>query len=410
MSNVKKLQILSFIGGMTFYTPIFTLFLLQRNVELGFIVAAQTLFTVGMLVSTIPTGILADRWGQKLTIQIGMILDIVSMLFLLALHSPSALLVFFTVRGIGIGFRDGADEALLYESYIEEEGSASGYSRSFGKLLSNDTLGFVVATALAGFAVQVFGSRSYVPLIIATAIATTGSLILASTLRMRRKTTEHHQKERFIAQLKSGATVIKKNRTIVALTVFGLLTLNGEYFLRQTYQPQFTELGVPAIFLGLALSGGKLLNFVAMRNAHRLEKYFTVDKILLWITLSLGLGYVLLSLSHSVWSVIVIFMLIQGLLNSQQPIISDYINQQIVSGQRSTTLSTVSFIQNIGQILARVLLGVSIGVIGLGHTYLAQGLYLILGGVIGVWYIRSCGCVHKITHTEDSIVSQAGAA
>jgi|GEM_PF-983454 len=409
MSNVKKLQIMSFIGGMTFYTPIFTLFLLQRNVELGFIVAAQTLFTVGMLVSTIPTGILADRWGQKRTIQIGMILDILSMLSLIVLHSPSALLAFFAVRGIGIGFRDGADEAMLYDSYFEEHGSPEGYSRSFGKLLSNDTLGFVIATALAGLAVQLFGSRSFVPLIIATALATIASLVLVSTLRVCRHHAEHLAKGKLITQLKSGATVVKNNRTIKALTLFGLLTLSGEYFLRQTYQPLFQQLAVPAIFLGLALSGGKLLNFVAVRNAHRLEKYFTIDKLLLWITLVLGAGYILLALSHSVWSVVAAFMLIQGLLNSQQPIISDYINQQIVSTQRSTTLSTVSFIQNIGQIVARLLLGISIGMIGLSHTFIVQGIYLIVGGIVGVWYIRSCGCVHKVTHNEE-VVGQTSTA
>ena len=182
----------------------------------------------------------------------------------------------------------------------------------------------------------------------------------------------------------------------MALTIFGLLTLSGEYFLRQTYQPLFQHMAVPALFLGVALSAGKLLNFVALRNVHRLEKYFTVDRILLAISLSLGLSFVLLGLAHAAWAVVLIFMLIQSLINSQSPVISDYINQQIASGQRSTTLSTVSFVQNVGQIIARLLLGVSIGAIGLGHTYIAQGMYLLIGGSIGVWYIRSCGCVHKV--------------
>lgn len=329
-----------------------------------------------------------------------MILDILSMLSLLFLHSPAALLGFFLVRGIGIGFRDGADEALLYDSYVEEKGSPDGYSKEFGKLISNDTLGFVIATALAGLAVQLLGSNSYKPLIIATALATFGSLWLASTLRTCKRHVEHLGKANLIQQLKSGAKVVRRNHTIFALTIFGLLTLSGEYFLRQTYQPLFETMAVPALFLGLALSAGKLLNFVATRNVHRLEKYLTVDRILLLITLALGVSYVLLGMANAAWAVVVVFMLIQGLLNSQQPVISDYINQQIAPGQRSTTLSTVSFVQNIGQVIARLLLGVSIGAIGLGHTYVAQGLYLIIGGIIGVWYIRSCGCVHKVTHEE----------
>lgn len=400
MKNVKKLQIISFISGMYYYTPIFTLFLLQRNFELGFIVAAQTIFTVGMLISTIPTGILADKWGQKRTIQIGLLLDAVGMGLLLFTRNPAGLLIFFGIRGVGVGFRDGADEALLYDSYQAEQGTIKGYARAYGKMLSNDTLGFVLATAIAGVAVQVFGARSYVPLIAATGLTSLVTIGIASTLKSYKHTSKQTDQVKFFKQLKQGLHIVKQSRTIVALTILGLLTLNGEYFLRQTYQPYFQHMAVPSIFLGVALSAGKFLNFLALRNTHRLEKYFTVDKILLTINLVLGLSFIVLALSHSAWSLVVVFIAIQSLLNSQQPVVSDYINQQISSGQRSTTLSTVSFIKNIGQIIARILLGISIGIIGLGHTYVAQSVYLLVGAIIGVWYIRRCGCVHRVTHTE----------
>jgi MFS family permease len=120
MNNIKKLQLISLLNGMTFYTAIFTLFLLQRHLELGFIVAAQTLYTVGVMVSTVPTGVLADRWGQKRTIQIGLLLVVLTMLQLLILRSKFMFLMFFFFRGVGGGFLDGADEALLYDSYVAE--------------------------------------------------------------------------------------------------------------------------------------------------------------------------------------------------------------------------------------------------------------------------------------------------
>lgn len=401
MSNIKKLQLISLIGGMYYYTPIFTLLLLMRNIDLGFIVAAQTVFTVGMLLSTIPTGILADKWGQKRTIQMGLLLDALGMFLLLFTRSPAGLVVFFAIRGVGIGFRDGADEALLYDSYIDEHKTSEGYSRAYGRLLSNDTLGFVVATAIAGLAVQFFGQASYVPLVIATAGTSLITFLMASTLKTCKHIAEHPVTESYFSHLKSGIKIVKKNHTIVALTLLGLLTLSGEYFLRQTYQPYFQQMAVPAIFLGLALSAGKLLNFMAVRNSHRLEKYFTVDRILLVINLAIGALYLLFAFLHSVWGVVAVFMLIQALINSQSPIVSDYINQQIASGQRSTILSTVSFATSMGQVVARVLLGISIGAIGLSHTFIAQGMYLLIGTVIGIWYIRSCGCVHKVTHIAE---------
>lgn len=403
MSNVKKLQLISLIGGMTFYTPIFTLFLLQRSFNLGFVVAAQTLFSVGMMLSVVPTGVLADRLGQKIAIQIGLLMDAMGMLMLLITRSPEVLLFFFGTRGIAIGFRNGSDEALLYDSYIDEKKSADGYSRAFGKLISNDTLGFVIATAIAGIAVALLGQGSYTPLIIGTSLATFTALGIASTLQDKRHAVPV-KAVKFFSQLKQGGKIVRNNKTIWALAVAGLLTLNGEYFLRQTYQPFFQDMAVPAIFLGVALSAGKLLNFLALRNMHRLEKFMTVDQILLGLNLIMGGAFIAFALVGSALGLVAMFILIQTTLNAQQPIVSDYVNQQIDSQQRSTTLSTVSFIQNLGTILTRILLGISVGIIGLGHTFIAQGLYLVVGAFIGVWYLRRCGCVHKISHTPDELI------
>jgi MFS family permease len=344
------------------------------------------------MLSVIPTGILADKFGQKLTIQIGLLIDALSMFGLLFVHNPLGLIIFFAFRGISIGFRSGSDEALLYDSYIAEHKSPEGYNKTFGKLVSNDVLGFVIAT---GVAVHLFGKASYVPIIIITSIATLVALIISFTLSNKKHIAKAEQLFNTWTHIKQGMNIVKQNRTIFALTLVGLLTINGEYFLRQTYQPLFQEMAVPALFLGVALS--------AIRNAHRLEKFLTVDKILFWLNILLGGSFVLFALTKSIWILVLAFMGIQALLNMQKPIVSDYVNQQIASNQRSTVLSTVSFVENIGEIATRLMLGASIGLIGLGSTLLAQGLYLIIGATIGFWYLKHCGCVHKIKHTQSSV-------
>ena len=388
---------------MTFYTPIFTLFLLQHKLNLGFIVEAQTLYTVGLLISTIPTGALADRWGQKRTIQIGLLLYALSMLQILFLHSPALLLLYFAVRGIGGGFIDGADEALLYDSYKQEKGSAKGYSRAFGKMLSNDALGFVIATAIAGVAVGIMGKSSYDILIYATTASSIVAFTLASYLKPLKHKVEH--RKTFVNQLKDGTKIIKRSRALYALVIVGLLTINGEYFLRQSYQPYFQNKAVPVIFLGLALSIGKLVNFFVIRNVHRLETRFSIDKFLLWINIGLGASYILMVFAGRPYLVVLMFIIIQSLMNSQQPVVSDYMNERIEATSRTSTLSTSSFIQSIGIIITRLLLGVSIGLFGLSHTFIVQGTYLIVGIAIGFWYLRRCGCVHRITKLSSASFS-----
>lgn len=150
MTNVKKLYLISLLSGMLFYTPVMTLLLMQRDINVGFIVAAQTAFSISMMLSELPTGVLADRFGQKVSIRVGLLLDAFGMVQLLLVNSPAALLAFFAVRGVSVAFRSGSEEALLYETYVAENKSARGYSKAYGKLLSNDILGFIAATAIAG--------------------------------------------------------------------------------------------------------------------------------------------------------------------------------------------------------------------------------------------------------------------
>lgn len=400
--NIKKLQLISLFGGMYYYTPIFTLFLLQKNINLSTIVVLDAVFSISMMLSVIPTGILADKFGQKLAIQIGLFIDAISMFFLLLIHNPIGLALWGAARGLSVGFRHGSDEALLYDTYVNEHGSAEGYSKSYGKLISNDVLGFVIAVTISGFAVQFFGQSSYMPLIVATGCSTMIALILAYTLSPQKHVNKEKQPQRIFEHFKSGFKNIKKSHVILALMFAGLLTLNGEYFLRRTYSPFFQNMAVPALFLGVALSVGKLLNFIVIKNIHRAEKHLTVDRLFLGLGLILGISFIIFAFTTSVWVLVIVFIIIQAFMNAEKPIVSDYVNERISSEQRSTTLSTLSLINNGGDTVARLILGALVGAFGLGLTFVAQGAYLVIGTIVAVWYMRRCGCVYRIKNPKPS--------
>lgn len=402
MSNLKILNRINLTSGMLFYTPIMTLFLLQHNISVSFLIAAQTAFSIGMMFAEVPTGVLADKYGHKLSLRIGLLLDTLGMVQLLFVRNDIALLAYFVVRGVSVALRSGSDEALLYDSYKTERQTEKGYSKAYGHYLSQDLLGFIIASAIAGVAVQLFGAAAYTPLIIATGVVVLVAFGL--TFRLNIPETLKAQPHAFKTKdhIKQSLALVRGNRTIFALLLAGLLTLNGEYFLRQSYQPYFQTMMVPAVFLGVALAAGKVLNYLVIRWSHVMEKHLTVDQILMWINGFTGLLFVALAAVHSPWAIVAVFILLQGLFNAERPVVSDYVNQQIESFQRATVLSTVSFVQNIGQVVARLLLAGSIGLFTLGPTYAIQGAYMLVGTAIGVWYLRRCGCVHKVSPATDT--------
>lgn len=65
-------------------------------------------------------------------------------------------------------------------------------------------------------------------------------------------------------------------------------------------------------------------------------------------------------------------------------------------------MSGISQIKQFVQIGTRILLGVLVGAIGISHTLLAQGIYVVIGIGIAYWLMVKCGCTHRIhQHHED---------
>ena len=143
--------------------------------------------------------------------------------------------------------------------------------------------------------------------------------------------------------VKQSFKLIQSNKTVFYLTITGILTLSGQYFLESIYQPYFKDFQVPPYLIGLSLSLGTILNIILIKYSYLLEKYFTLGKIILYINLILGIFYIALGVFVSPIFIVGIFICLYGLFNLQNPIISDYINGHTPSHIRTTVLSSVSF-------------------------------------------------------------------
>jgi MFS family permease len=397
MSNIKKLKIIGFTKGLYFYVPVFTLFLTGHGISLSQIIFAQIFYSIFSFLGELPTGIFADKFGQKASLLLGYITDTIGMALLFFMPTVAGLYLFHMIRGLSGAFLSGSEEALFYESYKKEHPVDGGYKKEFGSFLSNDVLGFIVASFIAGGIIQTFGKASYGPIILLTAIATFITFLIALTLKdLKAKIRNPEEGAGIVDVVKSSIKLVRYDRTIFALTIVAALTLNGEYFLRQTYQPYFEQAQVAPFLLGLSLSLGSALNFFIIKYSYLLEKLLTLDKILLLFNFILGISYIGLAISVSPIFIVVLFILLQGLFNAQNPIISDYVNERTSSRIRTTVLSAISFSRTFFQIIMRLILGVLVGVIGLTSTYMFQGVYLIVGILIGYWLMVKCGCVHKI--------------
>src|SRR6185369_2698052 len=104
----------SFIWGVN------TLFLLDAGLNNLEAFAANAFFTVGQVLFEIPTGIVADMWGRRMSYLLGTVtLSISTLLYLWAwqVHAPFwAWAVTSILLGLGFTFFSGATEAWLVDA------------------------------------------------------------------------------------------------------------------------------------------------------------------------------------------------------------------------------------------------------------------------------------------------------
>jgi len=396
--NLRIFKTIGLLKGLYFYIPIFTFFLLAENVSLSSIVIAQVFYSLFTFIGEVPTGIFADRFGQKTSIILGYTIEAIGVALVIVFPTTIGLYVAYSTRGIAGSFLSGSEEALIFES-VKHSG-ASNYQKVYGQFLSNEQIGFIISTALAGFAYQYWGTQSFVPLIIFTSICLLAAGVVSIFLTGYKTKVQEVEGAGMFSILKESFSLIRRNDTIFTLTVVGVLTIAGEYFIQAVYQPYFATNNVPAFWVGAALSLGTLLSVLATRNVHIIEKYFTLEKILLILNIILGLAYILMAfLLHPIF-LVGLYILMNGLFNLQAPIVSDYINTRTKSSIRTTVLSGTSLVRRFFQVLITWLLGVSVGLWGIQTSLILQGIYLIVGIAIGYYLLVRCGCTYKVANIE----------
>jgi DHA3 family tetracycline resistance protein-like MFS transporter len=360
-------------------------------------VLSQAAYSIAIILSEVPTGIIGDKFGHRKSVILGCLCEVFGIGFILLFPNVVGLFGGYILLGIGQSFQSGSTEALLYEG-TTAAGKKREYKRHLSQILSNDTLAFAVGTGIVGIMYGWRGTSVLQILILCSLI----SKFLGFLTTLKLKDIENNKPKavsdsNMWQTFRQSLNVIKRDGTLRNLTYIKLLTLTAQYVILSVYQSYFINNHVPALYVGLVLTAGALANAVCMRNIYRLEKYFSLDKIVLWLNLLMGSTYLVLSFARAPWLLIVVFVLLYAQYNLQDPIISDYINDRTETGIRATVLSGISLIRAIGNTISKILLGLAVAGVSIGGMLRIQAGYLVVGSLVSYWLLIRCGCVYKLS-------------
>lgn len=359
---------------------VFNVFLI---LDLGFdpflLTLMGTTLEVSYLLFELPTGIVADTIGRKVSVVIGVTGVGVSFILLGLSTSVWMALVSQVLFGVFATFESGADYAWLTDEIGEEE-ARPYYLRGEQYFQIFALVGIVGSVTLAAM----FDLRT--PIIVAGVATIVLAIVLAFLMREERfADRERAEGLTLRANLwqttKDGFAEVKRHP--VLLLILATSALHGastEGFDRLGDYHLLKDIGLPSlgglnqvVWFGILDGVGLVLGILAIQVVKRrthLSGHAHVARILAWIDVALVAAVLVFAFAGSFGLAVLAFWIAGGLRNVREPIFRAWVNQGLEAKTRATINSMATQADAIGQ---------AVGGPGLGLTARYGSVPLALG-------------------------------
>jgi MFS family permease len=369
----------SFIWGIN------TLFLLDAGLSSTAAFTANALFTAGMVLFEVPTGVVADTWGRRASYLLGSVtLAVSTVLYWLAwqAHAPFwAWAVTSVLLGLGFTFFSGATEAWLVDA-LKFTGFKGNLETVFAKgqivagaaMLSGSVLGGLVAQwTNLGVPYLLRGLALVVTFVVAFAYMRDWGFVPKSG---------RHPGREMSQVVRASVRYGLGNRPVRWMMLAAPFTFGVGIYAFYAMQPYLLELYgdeqaysiaglAAAIIAGAQIAGGLAAPRVRLLFRNR------TSALLAGLVLEIGL-LALLGLTGTFWVAVGLLVLWGLAAAATLPIRQAYVNGLIPSEQRATVLSFDNLLGSSGGVVIQPALGKVADVWSYSVSYLvAAGIQVL---------------------------------
>jgi MFS family permease len=350
-----------------FLSAIWILFLQSRGFSLTEIGLAEAAFHLAPLLLELPSGSFADLVGRRWSLAIGSLLIAISSAVLWMADSlPVAMFALF-LHGASYSFRSGADQAFLYESLGERQGSFAGI---FGRLLGASYL-IAGATAWIGAALS---DVSYgLPFALSIGVALGGVWLAVGLAEPSSDPSAGvREKPTVRGHMREARRALRAQPTVAAMLVFSggfwaSVTIAGLYL-----PAAFSDRGLSNTLIGALFGAMLVMDALGAVLAGRVSGIGRFSNQV--VILGAVSGFLLAgTAAGALWFAMAAFLLSRLLSGLIEPLLFAWFNRKLPSEQRATLLSIESWMFSLTMIFAFPLAGRLAEVQGWGVLYVVCG-------------------------------------
>lgn len=330
------------------------LFYLSRGLDLGQIIYLSLVWTITTFLCDVPSSFLADKFGRKKLIVLGILLTFLSTAMLFWAQGFSYFVLTYIIAAAGFSFFMGADQAILYDS-LKELGEEKNASRVSGKYFSSQSLPKILMPLIGSFLARDLQSWQFMILILIDLIGSLFSIMLASQLTEPK--TEKKVINKKFELIREGFNLIKNDNILLKFALNKIIIFQAAFVYWRIYQVFLKNADISTIYLGLIYTAFQSLLFFMFWNTDKIQN--SIGKVN-FANLPPLIGFVAITISLftsniAVLFIMCVFLLIVGTI--RDPFFMSQIQSRIPSFNRATATSTLNTIKNVSDIPLLLLIG-----------------------------------------------------
>ena len=381
-----------------------TLFLLGAGLSFFEVFLANAAFSAGMVLFEVPTGVVADTLGRRVSFLLSVTVLAITTLLYVALAEVDAGVVAFAVvsvlMGLGFTFYSGAMEAWLVDA-LSVAGHSGALDAVFARGQQITGAAMLVGTVGGGLLGQIDLSLPYlVRSGLLVAVFAIAYAVMHDIGFTPRRVTVAELPAEVARNAREGVAYGWAQRPLRLLMLASFFQLGFLMWAFYASQPYLLDLlSSDAVWIaglvtaGIALStiaGNQLVDVLSRRCGRR-------TTLLLGAAAVETCAAIVLGLVSSFWAALPALLLITAATGVTSPVRQAYLHQVVPSEQRATVVSFDSMISNTGGI------GGQIGLGALGESR-SVGAAFVVGGIVTGCALPLLARVRAIGGSPDRIV------
>lgn len=321
---------------------VWMIYLKSSGWSLGQIAVLEGTFTLFSAILEIPSGVIADKVGQKRSIQIGEICCILYLSTFFFPHNHILLFLGFILFALGLTLISGADVSLLYETLPSK---SKNYLKYVGRFNAIAIIAMAIGNTIGGVLADVSWTFLFVTAIILKAI----SLVLISSVKDNKNIDGNVTNISEIENNESGQVLLlfnyfRTNKKIILLILSASLmtaaiTTSYQYGPLVFESVHLTTPTISIIFGAISILGA----FSAIIPDH-ITKTISQKTIVIISLISCVLMFILLLLFKNTITVVIIAIVAPNVIFELcNVILETNIQDKALDQIRASIISTVSF-------------------------------------------------------------------